>query len=65
MAELDSKEHGSSPLRGVACPVCGGIVEAETDLELVPLATEHCLLAHGYVIPVEHVLASARPAEEL
>jgi hypothetical protein len=52
-------------LWGVFCPVCGGIVEADNGEELIALAIEHCELAHGYAIPREHVLAAARPADEL
>jgi hypothetical protein len=60
-----SVEGSAEPLRGVACPACGAIVEAESDEELVTLARDHCLLAHGYAIPAEHVIAAARPAHEL
>jgi hypothetical protein len=59
------EEKNQRELRGVSCPLCGGIVEADNDEELIALATEHCELAHRYAIPREHILASARPADEL
>jgi hypothetical protein len=44
----------------LVCPMCGGLVEADDEETLVELATEHCLVAHQYAIPREHVLAAAR-----
>jgi len=46
-------------MRLVICPACGGIVEAETDTELVQRARAHTLDAHAYDIPPEHVLKAA------
>ena len=48
----------------VACPACGGIVEADTEEEIVELATEHCQIAHGYLIPREHVVAAIKASGE-
>lgn len=58
------------------CPACGGLIEAGSEQEVVRLSREHCRDAHGYEVPVAHVLdalhgrdadpaaaTSARPAE--
>lgn len=42
----------------VVCPICGGIVEAADEGELIRLAKLHTLDAHGYDVPAEHVLSS-------
>ncbi len=44
----------------VECPVCGGIIEAESLDEVARLARLHTLDAHQYDVPAEHVLARAR-----
>jgi predicted small metal-binding protein len=44
--------------REVVCPMCGGIVEASNETELIRLAKLHTLDAHGYDVPAEHVLSS-------
>jgi len=46
------------PDRQVRCPVCGGIVEADTEPELIRLAKAHTRRAHGYDVPDEHVISS-------
>jgi pyochelin biosynthesis protein PchC len=43
----------------VTCPLCGGIVEAGTEDELVRTAKLHTLDAHHYDVPAEHVLQLA------
>jgi hypothetical protein len=45
------------------CPLCGGIIEAGDQAELIRLAKLHTLDAHGYDVPAEHVLSSMEIAE--
>jgi predicted small metal-binding protein len=49
--------------REVVCPVCGGIVQAPSEKELIRLAKLHTLDAHGYDVPAEHVLAYIEDAD--
>lgn len=45
--------------REVICPVCGALIEATDDEQLVELAREHTIDAHAYDIPSEHVRSAA------
>jgi hypothetical protein len=49
--------------REVVCPICGGIIEAPDESELIRLAKLHTLDAHGYDVPAEHVLSSMEDAD--
>jgi len=43
----------------VTCPACGGLIEADSEDELVELAVEHTQQAHAYRVSRAHVLAAA------
>jgi predicted small metal-binding protein len=51
-------------LKQVVCPMCGGIVEAEDDGELVRLAKLHTRRIHDYDVPEDHVRRSIEPVDE-
>ncbi|WP_432976006.1 hypothetical protein [Dactylosporangium sp. CA-233914] len=58
--EVTGDASADEPLMEVICPACGGIVEAIGAEELVAVATEHTRDVHGYDVPREHILNSAR-----
>jgi len=43
--------------------MCGGIVEAADESELVEMAKLHTLDAHQYDVPAEHVLSAMEPVD--
>ncbi len=45
-------------MKAIVCPACGGLVEAAEATVVMELAREHCVVAHGYAIPDEHLAAS-------
>lgn len=49
----------------VTCPLCGGIVEADSPEKLVELARRHTVMAHGYDVPADHVTAAMEDADEV
>jgi hypothetical protein len=49
----------------VTCPLCGGIVEADSPEKLVERARRHTLAAHGYDVPPEHVMAAMENADDV
>lgn len=55
----------SSGGKQVACPLCGGIVEADSPEKLVERARRHTLAAHGYDVPPAHVMAAMENADEV
>jgi hypothetical protein len=55
----------SSDGKQVTCPLCGGIVEADSPEKLVELARRHTVLAHGYDVPAGHVIAAMENADEV
>ena len=46
------------------CPACGALIEADDMATLIVRARAHTLDAHGYDVPDEHVIESARRLEE-
>jgi predicted small metal-binding protein len=44
-------------ISSVECPVCGGLIEAADDEEVVRLAALHTRDAHAYDVPADHVRA--------
>jgi hypothetical protein len=48
--------------REVVCPMCGGIITAPDENELIRVARLHTLDAHRYDVPAEHVLRSMENA---
>jgi hypothetical protein len=57
-AESADPDHSDSAEIEVICPMCGGLIEAVGEAELIRLAKLHTLDAHGYDVPSEHVLSS-------
>jgi pyochelin biosynthesis protein PchC len=49
----------------VSCPMCGGLIEAPNEDELVRLSRLHTLDAHHYDVPAEHVLTAMVASGEL
>lgn len=47
----------------VSCPMCGGLIEATDQEELIRLSQLHTLDAHRYHVPAEHVLAAMTPGD--
>ncbi|WP_211269104.1 hypothetical protein [Saccharothrix syringae] len=47
----------------VSCPMCGGLIEAADEDELIRLSQLHTLDAHRYNVPAEHVLAAMTPGD--
>ncbi|WP_228004080.1 hypothetical protein [Amycolatopsis sp. YIM 10] len=47
----------------VSCPMCGGLIEATGQDELIRLSQLHTLDAHRYNVPAEHVLAAMTPGD--
>jgi len=44
----------------VECPVCGGLIEGETETEVLGLAQAHTRDAHSYTVPEGHVRQAMR-----
>jgi len=47
----------------VTCPICGGLIEALDQAELIRRSRRHTLDAHQYDVPAEHLLAAMLPVE--
>ncbi|MEU8709983.1 hypothetical protein [Streptomyces sp. NPDC048565] len=47
----------------VSCPMCGGLIEATDEDDLIRLSQLHTIDAHRYSVPAEHVLAAMTPGD--
>lgn len=55
-SSLDTESGGWS----IECPACSGLIEGEAREDVLKLGAEHCLDAHEYSIPREHLEIAIR-----